>query len=237
MPDHLAPLERARPTVSQEVAQRLLTHLRSGGVAVGDRLPPERELAATLGVARSAIREATQALGFLGILEVRHGSGTYVRGTSADLLPRVVGWELVGDRDVRDLLETRIAIEVSLAGLAAARAEQDDLGELDQLVERHQAATAAGADAEELVDLGLAFHLKLAETAGNAVMAGMLRQLTDLLRVWTRQLRLADAGGVHVEQHAAVLAACRHRDAAGAEAAMRRHLDSSLARLDRVLGT
>jgi GntR family transcriptional regulator, transcriptional repressor for pyruvate dehydrogenase complex len=232
------PLDVDRPTVSNLVAKRLLEHLLSGEVAVGDRLPPERELAAALGVGRSAVREATQALGLLGVLEVRQGAGTFVRGTTSDLLPRVLEWGLLlGDRGVRDLVETRTAIEVAIAGLAATRAEPQDLADLDALVRRMRSEVDRGPEA--MVELGLAFHLRLAEAARNDVLAGLLRSLGELLRVWARQLRASGSGQegmqLRIDQHEAIVGACRAADAQAAEDAMRRHLSSSLARLDHVL--
>jgi GntR family transcriptional repressor for pyruvate dehydrogenase complex len=74
-------------TAISGVASRLLTYLTSGETPVGTRLPPERELAASLGVGRSAIRGALAALEILGIVEVRPGSGSYVAGTTSELLP------------------------------------------------------------------------------------------------------------------------------------------------------
>ena len=68
-----------------EVAERLLAYFTSGDIAVGTRLPAERQLAASLGVGRSAVREALAALEILGIVIVRPGSGTYGRWLSFDL--------------------------------------------------------------------------------------------------------------------------------------------------------
>lgn len=73
-----------------EVARRLLDLFTGGGIAPGTRLPPERQLAATLEVGRSAVREALAALEILGIVDVRPGSGTYLRGSASDLLPQTL---------------------------------------------------------------------------------------------------------------------------------------------------
>lgn len=236
-----APLTREeRPSTATIVARRLLSHVLSGELAVGDRLPPERDLAAALDVGRSAVREATQALGLLGLLEVRPGAGTYVRATTSELLPRTLEWGLLlGDRGTRDLIETRIAVEVQIARLAAQRCTPADAEALATLIDRMRAAVPAGAQA--VVEQGVAFHLALAEVARNQALAGLLGNLTELLRVWSQRLRAAgtpdDVMRLRIEQHEAVLDACRAGDPEAADAAMREHLRSSWERLEETLPT
>ena len=227
-----------RPPVGQLVARALLDHILSGAMAVGDRLPPERELAATLGVGRSAVREAIQALGLLGLLEVRQGAGTYVRGTSSDLLPRTLEWGLlIGDKGTRDLVEARMAVESRIARLAAERGTLEGFDELERLIERMRDRVADGP--APLVELGLAFHLQLATLARNEVLLGLLRNLSELLRVWSRRLRGSgddrDGMRLRIKEHEAILAACRRGDPDAAETAMREHLDSSWSRLRNTL--
>ena len=90
--DDLAAALGALPagTPVSEVARRLLDLFTDGSVPPGTRLPPERQLAATLEVGRSAVREALAALEILGIVDVRPGSGTYLRGAASDMLPQTL---------------------------------------------------------------------------------------------------------------------------------------------------
>src|SRR3712207_6728276 len=74
-------------TAVSEVTRRLMDYFMSGNIEPGERLPPERRLAISMGVGRSAIREALTALEILGVVHVRPGSGTYLRGTVSELLP------------------------------------------------------------------------------------------------------------------------------------------------------
>src|SRR6476661_2311336 len=78
-----------------EVTRRLLTYFTSDAIQPGDRLPPERQLALTLGVGRSAVREALAALEILGVVTVRPGSGTYLRGKASELLPQTLSWGML----------------------------------------------------------------------------------------------------------------------------------------------
>src|SRR5919199_3685846 len=95
------------------VATRLLDLFTSGRIAPGTRLPPERQLAATLEVGRSAVREALAALEILGVVDVRPGSGTYLRSSTSELLPQTLRWGLLlGERSTADLLELRSGLEI-----------------------------------------------------------------------------------------------------------------------------
>jgi GntR family transcriptional repressor for pyruvate dehydrogenase complex len=110
------------------VATRLPDLFTSGSIAPGTRLPPERQLAARLGVGRSAVREALAALEILGIVDVRPGSGTYLRGTVSELLPQSLSWGvLIGERSTAELLELRSGLEIYVARLAADRLTDDQL--------------------------------------------------------------------------------------------------------------
>src|SRR3954452_3251534 len=100
-------------TPVSEVARRLMDLFTSGSLEPGTRLPPERHLAATLGVGRSAVREALAALEILGIVDVRPGSGTYLRDGISELLPRTLSWGLMlGAPRTRELVELRGGLEV-----------------------------------------------------------------------------------------------------------------------------
>ena len=122
-------------TAVAEVTRRLLDHFTIGTLQPGDRLPPERQLAASMGVGRSAIREALAALELLGVVDVRPGSGTYLRGRASELLPQTLSWGmLIGAPKTRELMDVRHALEVQAARLAAATSNADDMVQLeDQL--------------------------------------------------------------------------------------------------------
>ena len=101
----------------------MLDYLFSGQVRPGDRIPSERQLADDLGVNRPSVREAIRALAFLGLLEVRMGSGTYFRGPDQELLFRLFEWNLVfGEGQLLELVEARAQLEIVVAGLALRRA-------------------------------------------------------------------------------------------------------------------
>jgi GntR family transcriptional repressor for pyruvate dehydrogenase complex len=223
----------AREPLSAEIARKLLDYLLSGVLMPGDRLPSERELSRTFGVGRSAVRDALKPLSLLGIIDVRQGDGTYLRATESELLPKAVEWGLLlGEQSAVDLVEARRHIEVALATLAAQRRSEEDLSELRRLLREMQ---DAGSD-DVFIEADIAFHLRLAEAAGNSVLSGILTNIRSLIQVWiTRVTRAADSIAPSYQEHVPIMAAVEARDPAAAAAAMGAHLDSAGAKLARTL--
>ena len=111
-------------------------------------MPSERQLAQAFGVGRSAMREALKSLTLLGLVEVRHGDGTYLKKADSALLPQVIEWGLLlGEQRTLDLVEARQKIEADIAGLAAARRDEADVAELRRLLERMERMSRPGGDA------------------------------------------------------------------------------------------
>lgn len=226
-------------TPVSEIAQRLLDLFTSGSVEAGTRLPPERQLAATLGVGRSAVREALAALEILGIVDVRPGSGTYLRGAASDLLPQTLRWGLlIGERNTAELLELREGLEIYVARLAAKRADAAALDAMRQSVadmRRHLDALDEGRNAAAFAAADARFHDTLAQAADNAALKDMLHVVRSLLRVYAdRAVTDADAARVAVAEHDDVLAAVAAGDENGAAAAMAQHMATASARLAAV---
>jgi GntR family transcriptional regulator, transcriptional repressor for pyruvate dehydrogenase complex len=228
-----APIRRDSP-VSQ-VARRLLDEVTEGGHRPGSRLPSERRLAEALGVGRSAIREAIAVLEVLGIVEVRVGSGTYVRGSISDLLPQAIDWGLLlGERHTRDLVETRQHLEAVTARLAAQRATDADVALLRHRLDRMRETADSVA---EFAEADVEFHLEVARIAGNTVLRDVLHSVRALLRVWIQRAVGADGDtAATLAEHVAVFRAVELRDPDAAAAAMWAHMQSASDRLQRSLG-
>jgi DNA-binding FadR family transcriptional regulator len=173
------PLGTARPSplVDQVIAQ-LRTQIVAGEWPVGSRIPTEPELVGRLGVARNTVREAVRALAHAGLLEIRQGSGTYVRATSelAGVMRR-----RFGDADHNDVIELRRALEVESARLAAHRRTAADLKSLDSALIRREDAWEAG-EVEAFVAADAALHQALVAAAHNPVLAGLYADLGELVQ-------------------------------------------------------
>ncbi|PZQ90704.1 MAG: GntR family transcriptional regulator [Leifsonia xyli] len=205
------------------VTTKLLELFTSGQIAPGTRLPPERQLAASLEVGRSAVREALAALEVLGVVDVRPGSGTYLRSSTSELLPQSLSWGiLIGQRSTEELLEVRGALEIYAARLAAERMTPDAAARLDA----HLAEMAARIDElPAFVEADLQFHLELAHATGNSVLVDLLQIVRSLLRVWVdRAVHDRAQAETALAEHTAVRDAIRTGDGDAAASAMAAHM-------------
>ncbi|MEU6642658.1 FadR/GntR family transcriptional regulator [Saccharomonospora sp. NPDC046836] len=215
-----------------EVTRQLVEYLlRSGRVKVGDKLPSERELCEVFGVGRSAVRESLKSLSLLGLLEIRQGDGTYLRGSSSSLLPDVLEWGLLlDDQGTQALMEARRTIEVALARLAAERRTDEDL---EAMRTELAGLESSFEDEARWAAHDVAFHLAIAEAAHSRTLAGLLYQLRNLLDAAIRRNQTARASDnvVKYSEHEDIFKAILARDGDLADAAMRLHMNKVATRL------
>lgn len=208
----------------QELARKLMAELDSGRYAVGDRLPAERELAIDYDVSRPTVREAIIALEVQGLVEVRVGSGAYVRRLpNADDQPgfNVTAFELT---------EARLLVEGEAAALAATQISADEIKGLEGLVEEIAAENKREGGQE---DSDRAFHLAIARATRNTAIVNLVEELWRLRAtspesaLLHEKARTANVKPV-VDEHSAIVAALKAKDPAAARAAMRAHLSAVL---------
>jgi GntR family transcriptional regulator, transcriptional repressor for pyruvate dehydrogenase complex len=231
---NVAPIRRE--PLAAEVARRLVDYLLSGGVAPGARIPSERQLAEAFGVGRSAVREAIAALTLIGLIEVRHGDGTYLKRPDSPLLPQVVEWGLLlGEQRTADLVEARQMIEIDIVGLAAVRRSEAHLAELGRALGRMEWEARDGGDPAAFVEADVEFHLRLAEAAGNSALRDVLTSIQALLRAWIGRVIAEGHRDVSYAEHVPIFVAVRECDVPAAERAMDAHLRSAASRLQMAL--
>src|SRR5690349_2246029 len=137
--EYLKPLRRA--TLPQEIVATIADLIMTRAWKPGDRIPPEKELAARFGVGRSTIREAIKSLVILGVIDARPGDGSFIREGTSDLLSGAFQWGMMlTEQNLGDLVDMRILIEVECAGRAAAAGDPEVGAALLQLVERMKEA-------------------------------------------------------------------------------------------------
>jgi len=207
--------------------QGLREKIASGELAAGQKCPPEGELAAQLGVSRSSLREAIRAMSALGVMEARHGSGTYV--SSLEPAEILKGFSLLVDLfpfdAVLELFEIRRVLESHAAAAAAARALPELIVELDSLMDQME-ATDNSAD---ISDLDTRFHQAICEAGGNTTLAGLMR----LFRSRGRHFNIFDSqDGATVRElsnkgHRSIVEAIRGHDPAMAATATAGHIAQS----------
>ena len=212
--------DKSQDRLYQDLARSLLVELSSGRYPVGARLPAERELAIKYNVSRPTVREAMIALEVQGVVEVRVGSGAYVR--------RLPGNEDVPGFNITafELTEARLIFEGEAAALAATQITDQELIEIERLVAAIAQENLA-ANGAELADRD--FHLAIAKVTRNSAIYQAIEHLWDLrstspeAALLHEKARTANIKPV-VDEHTAVLTALRRRDPVAARAAMRAHL-------------
>jgi GntR family transcriptional repressor for pyruvate dehydrogenase complex len=187
MDEETTPTRRRRGSgVTDEAIERIRELIVSGEWGPGTRLPREADLAKVLGLSRNSLREAVRALSLARVLEVRQGDGTYVSSLEASELlePTLSATHLLRGRTVLELFEVRRMLEPEAAAMAALRADQDVLDDLQRELDR---MVAAGDRADDLIEADTAFHDVIARAPGNGVLRALLRSLstnTVRARLW-----------------------------------------------------
>lgn len=225
-------LLRRRPrSLAHEVVDVLSGRIREGALSAGEKLPTEAEIVEEFGVSRTVVREAISRLQAAGLVETRHGVGTFVLGLGDGAFFRISPDQLETLQDVIAVLELRIAVETEAAGLAAQRRTDTNLQALRQAVDGFRQAVDEGRDA---VGPDVQFHLELARATQNHHFVDLMATLGSMMIPRARlepqgpltPERAAYLRRVHGE-HEGIVDAIARQDPEAARAAMRTHLTNS----------
>jgi GntR family transcriptional repressor for pyruvate dehydrogenase complex len=229
----------ARRNLLDEVTDRILRRIREGRLVPGDRLPSTRTLAEEFAVATPTLREALRRLEAIGAVEIRHGSGVYVRSDRPRMIlvnPHRSG--LDGD-SIIELLEARELLEPHLAEAAARQAGTDQLAEVAAALDRAAAVLdGTGAAGERRLHVAnMDFHRTIGRVSGNSLLGQMLDSVLDIHDTEQRSVQAlyGDRASDHAA-HQAILAAIRTRKPARARTLMRDHLREVREVVTRSLG-
>jgi GntR family transcriptional repressor for pyruvate dehydrogenase complex len=213
-----------RSSLAQEITTRLLSLIRERKLVAGEKLPPQRELASVLKVSRPVLHEALQALAIMNVLEIRHGSGTYISSLEPKRLVDHLGFVFsLDDSLFQSLFEARKIVEPGVVRLAAKDISDRDLEELDSCIAdgiRHV------DDVPLFVEADLRLHETISRAANNPILSRFMDSIGALGRV--SRLRTAEISGVReavIEHHKQIVAALRAHDPEAAGRAMATHLD------------
>lgn len=212
-------------TSAEEVVTRLREMIQSGDLAAGDRLPPERDLAKLLGVSRPTLRAGIRSLTTVGILQSKQGAGTFVAqaeesptlDTSAlRLLSALHGF--TSD----EMFEARLALEMSIAALAAERANSEQMA---QLAEEVAGMYSALDKPEQYLVHDMQFHQTIAAASGNRILTALMNMVASILFEYrSKTVKRATDLKDSAEQHHNIYRAIREHDSEAARQAMRVHL-------------
>lgn len=228
---------KKRGSLSQGLEALLSEHIIEGRLRGGEQLPTESALMLAHGVSRTVVREAMSRLQAAGMVETRHGIGTFVRGSTLSLGAFIDPATLGIITDSLAIMEFRIGLEVEAAGLAAQRRSPDQLAGLRVLLDQ-LGLPAVSVNDRAAVDFQ--FHLGIAQATGNHYIADTLLNLGEVIIPRSRldSARLFHDEPQHYEQrmqseHEQIYQAIFNQDAECARAAMRLHLQDSREYLDQ----
>jgi DNA-binding FadR family transcriptional regulator len=221
-----------RRSVTAEAIAQIRELIASGALKPGQKLPTERVLSERMGLSRPLVREAISALVTLGVLEKRHGSGTYVTSLSSELLAHPFVFILdVNRAALRELFEVRLLLEVGAAEAAARTIDRAALDQLDELL--HTLRTSFD-DPERFLEADTAFHRILHKASGNAILLTLMDNLSALIKR-SRGLTVGrtEVRASTLREHEAIYDGLCDHDPEAAGRAMRAHLSHVL---DQTMG-
>jgi GntR family transcriptional repressor for pyruvate dehydrogenase complex len=168
--------------LSDQVARELLAMISNNLYKIGDKLPVENQLAQMFQVSRVTIREAVRKLSIMGILDVRQGDGTFVKGLNPEsfmkpLLPMLT----LDKKNLQDIFEVRMLIECKAAELAAQNAGEEHLKILKELLDRMDTCAING-DLDHYNDYDARFHYEIANSSSNQVLRTIQGLLSDMVK-------------------------------------------------------
>lgn len=197
--------------------EQIRQRIDDGTWPLGQRLPPEPELAEIIGISRNTVREAVRVLTFSGVLEVRQGDGTYVRAC-ADPLSTM---QALARSSVEQALEARGMIEIEASRLAALRRTEADLIALREALAA-SAARSSYEDLQDYIDHDLVFHQRVVDSAHNPVLSELYCYFSQVIRVGLeRTISDPDRAQPCFDLHCELLDAIERQDADAAAAANR----------------
>ena len=220
--------------VADRVVDELRAYIEGNGLEPGHKLPPERVFLEQLGVSRSSLREAVRVLSTLGIIEVRHGDGMYV-GAGSDQGDAAGLFDPSEADALRNLVETRLGIELAAVTAATQRATDADLDRLEALIDEH----ARRLEKDPTYTWPpLDFELALIEAIGNGWLYDVEVKLRDAWQSLSGGLRASV--GRHSEwlaEHRAILASIRSRNVTQAQRLVMAHVSLERFEEDLYRGT
>lgn len=239
MTNERKPIRRRSQSLTQEVSQELTQRIKNGQLKPGDRLPTESELIEQMQVSRTVIREAISHLQAHGLIETRHGIGSFVLEAPSLLTFHIAPESLETLHDIIDVLELRQSLESAAAGMAALRRTDADLEVMQQALHDFKQALSKR---ENTADIDFQFHLAIAKSTKNKYFTKFMSYLGQAVIPRTR-IKIQNnspemienyLSRVH-EEHQNIFQAIQSQNPLLASSAMQIHLSNSIQRLKNTL--
>ena len=219
-----------RKTLHEEIVNQIMDSISRGILKPGDRIDGELELAKQFQVSRNIVREALKSLELIDVIQSVNGKGSYISETAMSGLELMKLIQMIKNEDYTiDLMESRIFIEGDIAYLAAERATQGDIDDLNAIVVKIKDSIKKD---DYKFDEGFEFHMKVAECSKNHIMQKLLRSISDELIAQRGQLLLAhmrnDELIMELNEHVSIAKFIKERKPEEAKRVMQMHLHRAL---------
>jgi GntR family transcriptional repressor for pyruvate dehydrogenase complex len=208
--------------VAGRVVIAIRDYIDDNGLTTGAKLPPERVFMELLGVGRSSLREALRVLSAVGTIDVRHGDGMYVAASPQQQANPKALFDATEQHALRNLVETRLGIELAAVTAATLRADDEDFAALQQLLDDQERRLH---EQPTFVWEPLGFELAVVEVSGNSWLYEVELMLRDAWMALSSGLRASV--GRHEEwltEHRAIIASMRSRNVLQAQRLVMAHL-------------
>ena len=224
-----------RPALSEAIRDYLKQYILDQGLGAGDALPTEAQLAQDLGVARTSVREAIKALESLGIVEVRHGEGLYVREYNFDPVLETLSYGIRFDaRTLLELLQLRSWLEGAVIVEAVDRMSADDIRRLEDIIRRWSRAIQTGESTVELArELDEGFHRSLYTCLNNNMLMKLIEVFWVAFAEFIGPYRAEPS--IDLAEHVAILEAVKAKDRLRARQAVLANIRRNEERMQRLV--
>lgn len=218
--------------VSDQVYDQLLTQIKNNTWSEGEKLPSENELRVQFGVSRISVRQAVQKLTALGIVETKHGEGSFVRKVTSDnykdmLFPAF----MINKNTLTEILEYRSIMEVGAIALACERITEEEIVNLEKIVIRMENNTD---NFKKFASDDLAFHNAVARASKNDLIINVSVFVFELMAASMEYIvtNLGMIDGKHF--HRLILEKLKQHDKDGAVQAMQSHVEKTVVRMGEI---
>lgn len=219
-----SPIKNTR--VYEKVIEQIKEMIITGTFKKGDKLPSEREMAESLQVSRTSIREALRELEIMGLIESRQGEGNFIKSSFENTLLKPLSTIfLLKESNSDEILELRNIIERGSVVLAAERITDEELAEMELLFDESLKSDLK----DTLVDVDIDFHYKIAQASKNFLILSILNAISFLIEAFIKDIRrnvITKEENINmlIQQHRDILSALKNHDPVAAEKAMLDHL-------------
>lgn len=223
-----------RISLIDSIVKELTDKIISGELKDGDNLGSQDDLAKSMGVSRASLREALNRLSLMGLIDIRHGSGTFVKTVQpVDFMKSLSSLLVMDQASAGELLDARLHIESAVAELAAKNATEEDIERLNSALKGME-YDLRKEDIESYINKDVQFHLLIAESSKNRVLMKIVEIIREILRQFIAKFFLSMPATVHnsMEYHKSIYGAIKAHDSSAARRHMEDHINSLINRID-----